>query len=147
MPRDFLPENVVSFPSAYIFNKDTSSQGGSHWLLLVFQNNETAYLFDSFGYKPQFYNLEDVLEGYNCIYNEIRLQSKNSNVCGYFCIYVAYMLAYNVPFNDIINGFDVDYIVNDYTVVEYISTFDILCSSYKKCGDWNQTCKCMNYNG
>ena len=144
VPIDFLPAKIEDFPCSYIFNQDKSSLPGSHWLYLYFKNKEEVIFFDSLGNSPEYYKLDKYLENMKCTYNSVRVQSKTSNFCGYFCLYVAYMLSHDSSsFACIIKGFDKDQNVNDYIVHDYIVTLNINMCREDMHTNCYQSCRCI----
>lgn len=88
-PSDLIPV-IRKFPSSLVLNTDKHDEGGSHWLAVYIQDEETLDFFDSFGLPPEAYG-EDIARfvmNYRHVRrNKIPLQSLTSNVCGQYCIY------------------------------------------------------------
>jgi len=79
-------------PIPIIFNYQTSTQNGTHWLLYW-----NGLYFDSFGLPPIKELEEKVKE-----YNEVQVQPFGSRICGQLCLYVLYKLENGSDFDDII---------------------------------------------
>jgi len=86
--RDMLPNKIRKYECG-IVNLDTVGGKGTHWVC-YFNSPEEKYVeyFDSYGLAPP-----EELEKYlltsrkQITYNTIELQSRNSQLCGYYCIY------------------------------------------------------------
>jgi len=147
--KDVLPKDLLKkpnlFPLGYIINADESNMVGSHWLYICYTAKDKVIFFDSFGYEPLFYNLEKHFEGMECTFQNRILQNKNSKFCGYYCLYIAYMLSKGFLFKNIIRVFSEDSILNDEFIVNFILKFKDSCN-YSSCLDihYNQKCKCFN---
>jgi hypothetical protein len=98
--------NVEPEPNkCYIINLEDSTGGGTHWVTVVINNNYVSY-FDSFGVRAS----DDVKEfisrfvknqGTQTIYSTQQIQSVDSVLCGYYCIYFCY-------FHTVLHGDDED---------------------------------------
>jgi hypothetical protein len=89
-PRDHIPsKKIKSFPAAFVFNTDPSTKKGEHWIALYFEDSKRGFYFDSYGLPP-IHKIFESFMGENSkiwTYNDICLQSLDSNVCGHYCIY------------------------------------------------------------
>ena len=96
--RNELKE-YINNSTPIIFNYQTATQKGTHWLLYYKKENQIPFYFDSFGLPPikEFENIIDSLE-----YNEIQVQPFGSRICGQLCLYVLYKLENGSEFDDII---------------------------------------------
>ena len=79
-PRDLIPK--FRGDSSLIANTDTSNEEGTHWIAM-FKENNLCEFFDSYGRPP----FENSYVGFNVKYNEMKLQSDYSEVCGEYCLY------------------------------------------------------------
>lgn len=94
--RDGLPSTYK--PLFYILNLDKATGPGTHWTMLngAMNPSNKVYYFDPFG-APPFEKLKKFVPdeiGGNTVsmfYSEDVLQSMYSDMCGYYCIYMAYM--------------------------------------------------------
>ena len=94
-----LPRTVTSYPSAYICNTEPSHLPGAHWIVFWIHSPKYADFYDSLGKPPQHYDqsFQSFLERNCevCVYNNVRLQSKDSNTCGYHVLFYLWMKCYN----------------------------------------------------
>jgi hypothetical protein len=82
-----------------VLNLDDSTGSGSHWVALFAVNQMRVYYFDSFGQAPSGVILHYLQDKYQKItFNNTRLQSLLSNVCGHYCIYVIYHMSIGLDF-------------------------------------------------
>ena len=90
LPADMLPEaKIDALPVAYVVNTDPSTKPGTHWLAIYIDRKRQGYFMDSFGWPPSAYGFTDFFKRNcaSCTYNERRLQSDHTTVCGQYCIY------------------------------------------------------------
>ena len=109
----------------YILNTDPSYMPGKHWVVVY--TGETPEFFDSLGKRPEYYwkKFQHLLingskrrdNGYS--YNSKRLQSKNSKVCGEYCIYYVWMRSSGYKMNDIVERFNNNLKYNDRIVRDF----------------------------
>jgi len=81
--RDMIPITALKYPCGFVFNTDSSEQSGTHWLLILANENNEAYFFDSFG-TPSYNNWEAATildQRVKYSFND-RLQSNHSSLCG-----------------------------------------------------------------
>ena len=94
----------------YIVNLNNSDEAGSHWTCIINLHNDHIIYFDSYG-APAPQQAEFAMKNTGnkkCYYNTMQLQSLNSNVCGYYCIFVIELLQKRYKFLDIIDMFSFD---------------------------------------
>ena len=123
-PIDKLPKQIT-LKTFFIANLDPSDKAGSHWIAFVKVNPEICEIFDSLGFtnkldiiKP-FLNFKEKIE---FIYNETAFQSKDSKLCGKFCIMflIERMLNQTMDFTDLLSEiFSNDLIKNDLIVSKF----------------------------
>jgi len=123
-PIDLLPTKI-DLKTFFIANLDPSTKNGSHWIAFVKVNPEICEIFDSLGFcnkleivKP-YLNFKEKIE---FIFNETPVQSKESILCGKFCIMfiIERMLNQTMDFSDLLSEiFSNDLIKND----EIVSNF------------------------
>lgn len=85
-----LPNNLASYPCAYVVNTDVSSEPGRHWVACFASSpSSVVEFFDSYGKPPWAYpNIRfpvvqrRVLRAFTTSF-----QSPNSLVCGHYCVY------------------------------------------------------------
>jgi hypothetical protein len=90
----------------WIVNMQSHDEGdkqGTHWVFVGVLHDDQAVYFDSFGQAmPD--NIHWFLRGKQLSINHDIFQDIRSELCGYFCLYVALrMFKDNVPFHTIIN--------------------------------------------
>jgi hypothetical protein len=103
MPCDKSPQEVQSYPYAYVLNTDYSVGPGIHWVALFVLSEDQAEYFDSFGMPPNDC-IKKFLEKFQIIKRStIRLQAYSSSVCGQYCIYFMIRRCAGERFEKIIN--------------------------------------------
>ena len=89
----------------YLMNLDPEG-GGTHWTLCYLGRKYGIY-FDSFGVDPPQAVLKRMKElKKENIMNNSQFQGIRSNLCGYFCLYVASQLLKGRAFMTILDDFD-----------------------------------------
>lgn len=102
-PCDQLP-HPKAFPSAMIANLDDSSQPGSHWVALFFQNANKVYYFDPFGEPPPPGPLSAYLSQFGkVIRNRCIFQPNDSIACGAFTVFLIYHLCIGKRFDEVLS--------------------------------------------
>ena len=111
----------INFKGVYAAN-ELPSQLPVRGLAIV--NCCTLEMFDSFGFGPEMYNLENKLPKSEIIkYNSNQLQHPTSEVCGYYCLYYCYFKSRGHSMEEIVSvNFSNDTQNNDYR----------LCKLFKK---------------
>lgn len=123
-PVDLLPKKI-NLKSFFIANLDPSTKGGSHWIAFIKVSPETCEIFDSLGLGNKLNLIKSHLnfkEKLDFIFNETPVQSKQSVLCGKFCVMfiVERMLNQTMDFSDLLSEiFSNDLIKND----QLVSTF------------------------
>lgn len=129
---DEIPkQRFTSFPISFIINTDIKSGPGKHWVAFHASNHRGEF-FDSYGLKPSFYS-DRVLDfctsnNLTLLYNDKRLQSKDSKTCGYYCMYYLVNRCRGVPLNEIVRPFSDDYNNNDLFVSDVITNTFPYCA-------------------
>ena len=68
----------------YIFNLESASQAGSHWVCFLKSKNN-IYWFDSFGCPPMQNEVNIFKQNhYNVYYSSVQIQAIKSILCGFF---------------------------------------------------------------
>lgn len=89
-----------------IVNLSTTSQPGSHWIVIFRSGKHIYEIFNSLGFASL-----DILVPYfkptvkvDIVYNEQQFQSSSTSTCGFFCIYVAIhrVLSYDQCFSHVL---------------------------------------------
>ncbi len=95
-------------PKFYVLNLDRPNGPGTHWILVEGTEENTehrVYYFDPFG-GPVLPNVKKwVPKESRVYYTDDTLQDMYSDMCGYYCIYIAYMM--------IVEHRDIDDIIMD----------------------------------
>ena len=135
---DQIPKHVRSYPASMIVNTDPSHLPGEHWLALHFPSPEEVKFFDSYGFPPTAYGdcFTKALEHKQVTRNQKSLQSADSNVCGYYCIFFLYYKARGKSIPQIEKVFHNE----DHLVVQFVRThfsnkplFNQLPNELQKC--------------
>ena len=120
-PVDKLPV-IIKFPSYIIVNTAKANVYNGHWVLIYFVSFDSVLFYDSFGRDPSTVNngyiLQKYLDNYSIKFSKFVLQSSFSNVCGYYCLYVAFYLCRDVLFNDMFCMFTKDVYYNDGLIIQ-----------------------------
>lgn len=92
----------------YVVNTDPAHLEGSHWVTLF--TGTLPEFYDSLGRSPSFYEnsfeAELINLGPNYLYNSSRIQGRDSESCGWFCIYYIVHRISGNAFKDIVDSFD-----------------------------------------
>ena len=123
-PIDLLP-NKITLKTFFIVNLDPSTMTGSHWVAFIKVKPQTCEIFDSLGFSNKLNLIKPHLnfkEKLDFIYNKTPFQSKESILCGKFCIMflVERMLNQTMYFTDLLSEiFSTDLIKNDKIVTDF----------------------------
>lgn len=124
LAADELPRYVLSYPSAYVVNTDSSDEAGKHWLAFFFDSDGIAEFFDSYGGVPGDYdsNFQRFFKTNSSfvITNPRQLQQDTSAVCGAYVVYYLYKRCRKEPMNFILSNFTKDKGHNDYVVSKFV---------------------------
>jgi hypothetical protein len=122
-PIDQLPQ-VTNYPVYIIINTSKSHVYDGHWVLLYLKNTKETIFFDSYGRTPANVNnghiLHEYLSKYTLTCNYYVLQSVSSNVCGMYCLYVAFYLCRGMSFRKMFSKFYTDVDCNDTLLVKTV---------------------------
>ena len=118
---NFFKTNKRGNDFSLIVNTDPSSEPGEHWVAFYIPKQGIVEYFDSFGREPNNSNFSIFLKNTDFLYNNIRLQSVLSNVCGQYCIFYILARHFNLDYADIIHLFSNNHSVNDNFVNEFIN--------------------------
>ena len=92
-PCDQLPLDIKTYPATLIANNDDSSRAGSHWVAMFIESPSIVFYFDSLGKEPNRCILKYLNRFFRVKRNAGELQSKDSNICGQYCIYFLYKMS------------------------------------------------------
>ena len=114
-PCDMIPI-ILNKPVEYIINTDPSTKPGEHWVAVHLNGKGKGEYFDSFGFEPlqnkiiEFLNTTCPL-GWK--YSTLPLQSINDVTCGHYCIVFTILKSKNYKYQDILNIFTQNSLIND----------------------------------
>lgn len=87
-PADDLP-TYLTLGTGLIINTDPITLPGRHWVAFYLNEQNELECFDSFGKPPSAYSiyLKEFMSRFSkTVSSDIHLQSRNSNVCGQYCL-------------------------------------------------------------
>ena len=104
---------------------------GIHWRTVIKRDEHLIELYDSLGITQEESNrlLFKIDQTSRAISNSTRLQPKDSENCGKFCIYFILnrYMDWDLEFNDVLNEiFSLDQNENDKKVLEFLKEFEII---------------------
>lgn len=144
-PADHLPEHVKNTPCGFIVNTDPSFLPGKHWVAFFVSSAYHGEFFDSYGHEPLFYNqyFMDFFTRNNLrlTYNNTRLQSEFSNVCGQYSLLFLLYRTRQLSQVNFLESFSDNFSINDEYVSEYIQELFPYC--FKSTATSNQLCQSM----
>lgn len=116
---------VYMTPPTYIIsNLDPDTKPGSHWIAIFVDENGFGEYFDSFGRRPEGYQLTFLKKNTKrWIYNNKVIQNIFSSVCGQYCLVYLYLKYRGMSIRNFINMFTNDTIMNDKLLVKMFETF------------------------
>lgn len=142
---DQLPDTLSSLPTGFIVNTDDHSKPGTHWCAFYLDHKGNCEFFDSYGNSPEHYN--DYLWNFSrqsisktVVFNNKKMQSNFSNVCGLYSLFFLHQRFKGVSMNQIVNTFSAfNVYLNDSYIIQFISRLFGNCVK-NECV-YNQTCK------
>lgn len=109
---DQLPHRI-SPSTAMVVNTDPHNEDGTHWVAFYLdgevESRGVIEFFDSYGQPPHLYFYQGFLRrnARRYLYNEHRLQSDNTQVCGHYCLVYLYLrIHYGLKIKDFVQLFD-----------------------------------------
>ena len=144
-PSDKLPV-IKTYPTGLISNTDPHHLPGTHWVAMYFTSPGNSEFFDSYGFPPEVYEMEDYILRNATLYNDIPLQGMTSDVCGDYCLFYLLHRARNMDLNTILANFRMkDTQWNDAQVAHFlhkhVSTLKQVTHSTMIQCDSNQCCE------
>ena len=122
-PSDKLPI-VSEYPSTLIANTDPHDQPGTHWIAMYFVTPDESEFFDSYGFPPETYDMDEYVLRESTYFNDKPLQGLTSDVCGDYCLFYLLHRARNVDLNTIQAKFKrYDSQWNDAQVAQFIHSY------------------------
>ena len=120
LARDELPK-TVKYPSCYVINTKPRSHEGEHWLAVFYDKNKIGYFFDSYGFNPSRYDLENFMNktSEKWYYNKKRIHGL-STYCGYYCVLFILFKSRKLNF---FSNFTSNYLLNDKKIYDLINLF------------------------
>lgn len=79
-------KNKAQNNSSYIINYGTEANGGTHYILIYFHNDNTVFHFDSFGAIYSNDVADFIKEIQYKAYNQFIVQHLDSSLCGWYCL-------------------------------------------------------------
>lgn len=109
-PIDVLPNGKIKPPFLIIINTAKSSHPGKHWIAIFVPTGScTVELFDSYGryienkYLTNFFVTHS--KTHTVLYNNKKLQSHVSEICGQYCCVYGYYRARGISMEDFLDTF------------------------------------------
>ena len=144
---DRLPKRIEHYPHGFIVNTDTFSQTGTHWCAIFIRDDKYGEFFDSYGKGPGYYNsyfsifLRENTTSF--AFNEKRIQSNQSNVCGLYCLFYLHQRFKGLSLIKVNQMFSAtNFELNDSFISRLISRLYSHCVK-SECA-YNQGCKALN---
>ena len=117
---------ITSFPCFLIVNIDSSGMKGSHWIALGLFSSKIEIFdslgFDIFNWSRVPHNLLEFLHRQSRSKRVVvspRIQSNDSSMCGFYCIYYVIRRAFN-NFTDLTDYFDSqNFPLNDFKLLNF----------------------------
>lgn len=113
--RDRLPTKLPPRrPLMLVCNTDAYKMPGKHWIVIYIGEDSQGEYFDSAGAPPlrEFASFLDIFSN-SWTFNDIKLQSVISFVCGHYCIMYCILRYLNYDMFDIVACFTDDTALND----------------------------------
>ncbi len=124
-PSDRLPYKS-KLPLNIIINTDPSYKPGQHWIAVSITKEGVGEYFDSYGIPPFVESIEKFLNE-KCLngwtYNQVALQSINSETCGHYCILFIIFHCQNLTTDVMISKFNTNTFKNDQRMREIFKNF------------------------
>lgn len=147
LPKNEIPFYIASadtlrsltknstYPYVVIQNTDRADEPGWHWVSWFVHSINDAEWFDSYGLPPRIY--KDIeWPAKNVIAENCRsLQSINSDVCGQYCVYFAYLRIIGLSYENFMSSFKVRSKSNDAMVRKFVNNISKFISI--DCGKQN----------
>ena len=124
-PRDKIPA-MENGEYSFIFNTAPHNHAGLHWVA-YFTSDTSIEIFDSFGYSPHRYKLPICQQGRKILYNGVQLQQNDTEYCGHYALLFLYLRCRNNSFDDILQNFSTDLMVNDLFAYNFVRTHFNIC--------------------
>ena len=111
--------------TAFIIKTDKRSGKGEHWLSIFYDHKSNCQFFDSLGFGPELYGMENflLLSSNSIQINKYPIQSVFSEFCGYYSILFILIRNRGISFTNFLKYFDSDTLKNDLKINQFIKTF------------------------
>ena len=123
-PSDKLPRTIDRYPCGLVVNTDPSTKPGMRWLGIFLTSPQKGEWFDSYGKPPEFYGpVFTEFMNKHCDeweWNDCKLQSDWSVVCGHYCIFYVAHRARGYSMKKIVQLFGNDTVLNDSKVLWFV---------------------------
>ena len=111
---------------AFITNTDNHHESGTHWNAWFISDNQLTF-FDSFGRSYGHPDFPETYGNFARRFNKIshsvlQIQSKDSWMCGYFCVKFLYLQCLGLNLKQFLEEFSTNLIVNDYNVLDFVDS-------------------------
>ena len=122
-----LPDVITTYPQGFIVNTDNDGQPGEHWISFWLQDSTYGECLDSAGRDPANYRADFkrfLLK--HCLsykYNTMVLQSKDTNMCGVYCLYYIMLKATGYSLSRIQSCFTTDTYTNDVSMLYFATKY------------------------
>jgi hypothetical protein len=122
-----LPGNVDEARRLYILNTDVREGPGEHWCAAYYEEDVVEF-FDPYVNHPAVYGFQNLLEpgreNIRARFNAACLQSLDSHVCGYHCVFYAYHRCRGFSLEKVLDLYDfADMRKNDKMVERFVLKF------------------------
>lgn len=120
---DTLPNK--EYPGAYVCNTDPASLPGQHWIAFFLPRPGIVQSFDSFGKNPGEYSnyIKSWLGKDELVYSKKTFQTKDSVVCGNYCLFFILLRSYHVSYSDFISILSDNKNINDRFIHKFINKY------------------------
>ncbi|RLJ22854.1 hypothetical protein DJ031_00105 [bacterium endosymbiont of Escarpia laminata] len=125
VPKDALltTPTAATYPMAFVCNTDDGGEPGEHWVAVYVDRRGVGEYFDSYGLPPLHADFRAFLHrhcGDAWTYNDKRLQSGVSNVCGQYCVAYLLLRCRGMPLTTFQTLFGANRVANDCLVFDWL---------------------------
>lgn len=114
----------ISTPVYMISNLDPNTKPGSHWVAIFIDINGFGEYFDTFGRKPDGYQLSFLRRNtYKWTYNNKIIQNIFSALCGEYCLLYLYFRLRGITLEEFVNFFGDNTYNNDILLNKMLQSF------------------------
>jgi hypothetical protein len=110
---------------AYVINTDKRSRKGEHWLSVFYDGQSNCQFFDSLGFGPEIYNMEDFLKttAKSIQINKFPVQSVFSEFCGFYSILFILIRSRRISYINFLGYFNSNTLKNDFNLNYFINNY------------------------